>query len=218
MQPQTGGTAGLARRQENLAYAFQELLTVCERLRSGRQQVTDAETFRRQVREAIKRADAEARGRGYTAEQIRLAIFAVVAFLDESVLNLRSPVFADWPRRPMQEELFGLHVAGEVFFQNVQKLLGMTDSPELADVLEVYQLCLLLGFAGRYSLSGRERVDGRDPVDCREDPPHPSAVGRIFAVLGAAAGIGGHDLARPIAESVSLRSHWMRGARLRAIC
>ena len=79
----------------------------------------------------------------------------MVALVDESVLNLRSPAFADWPRRPLQEELFGHHVAGEVFFQNLQDLLGKTDSPDLADLLEVYQLCLLLGFAGRYSLGGR---------------------------------------------------------------
>ena len=57
-------------------------------------------------------AEQEARSRGYTAEDMRLASFAVVAFLDESVLNLRNPVFADWPRQPLQEELFGHHVAG----------------------------------------------------------------------------------------------------------
>jgi type VI secretion system protein ImpK len=68
---------------------------------------------------------------------------------------MRLPVFADWPRRPLQEELFGHHVAGEVFFQNLQKLLGRNESLELADVLEVYYLCLLLGFAGRYSMGGR---------------------------------------------------------------
>ena len=45
-------------------------------------------------------------------------------------------------------------MAGEVFFKNLQDLLGKTDSPDLADLLEVYQLCLLLGFAGRYSLGG----------------------------------------------------------------
>jgi type VI secretion system protein ImpK len=55
----------------------------------------------------------------------------------------------------LQEELFGHHIAGEVFFRNLQDLLGKTDSPDLADLLEVYQLCLLLGFAGRYSLGGR---------------------------------------------------------------
>jgi len=71
------------------------------------------------------------------------------------VLNLRHPAFSDWPRRPLQEELFGHHVAGEVFFRNLQDLLTRGESQDLADVLEVYQLCLLLGFAGRYSLGGR---------------------------------------------------------------
>jgi type VI secretion system protein ImpK len=78
-----------------------------------------------------------------------------VAFLDESILNLRNPIFAEWPRQPLQEEMFGHHVAGEIFFQNLQKILGRDDSQETADLLEVYHLCLLLGFAGRYSLSGR---------------------------------------------------------------
>jgi type VI secretion system protein ImpK len=64
-------------------------------------------------------------------------------------------VFADWPRRPLQEELFGHHVAGEIFFKNLQELLGKNDSQDLADLLEVYLMCLLLGFAGRYSLGDR---------------------------------------------------------------
>lgn len=146
------------RQPENLALVFQELLTVVERMRSGRQVIPDASAFRLQVREALKAADADGRRRGYTAEDIQLAIFAVVAFLDESILNLRQPAFADWPRQPMQEELFGHHIAGEVFFQNLQALLGRNDSQELADLLEVYQTCLLLGFAGRYSIGGRAEL------------------------------------------------------------
>ena len=151
---------GQTRRPDNLALAFQEILTVIERLRSNRQPIPDAATFRYQFREALKLADAEARKRGYTAEDIQLAIFAVVAFLDESILNLRSPIFADWPRRPLQEELFGHHIAGEIFFKNLQDLLGRSDSQELADLLEVYYLCLLLGFAGRYSLGGQGDLRG----------------------------------------------------------
>lgn len=147
--------AAAGRRSDNLALAFQEILTVGERLRSNRQPVPDANSFRHSVREALKAADHEARRRGYEAEDVNLSIFAVVAFLDESILNLRSPVFADWPRQPLQEEMFGHHVAGEIFFQNLQKILGRTDSHDTADVLEVYHLCLLLGFAGRYSIGGR---------------------------------------------------------------
>lgn len=152
MQP-TGGTQ--TRRAENLAFVFQELITVGERLRSNRQQVADAVSFRAQIWGAAKLADEEARRRGYSAEDIELATFAVIAFLDESILNLRLPVFADWPRQPLQEERYGHHIAGEIFFQNLQKLLTRSDSQETADLLEVYQLCLLLGFAGRYSMGGR---------------------------------------------------------------
>ena len=143
------------RRQENLAFCFQELLTVGERLRSYRQQVTDPYSFRQQLWAGIKQADDEARRRGYAAEDIELAIFAIVAYLDESVLSLRLPVFADWPRQPLQEERYGHHIAGEIFFQNLQKMLGRSDSQELADLLEVYHLCMLLGFAGKYLLGGQ---------------------------------------------------------------
>jgi len=152
--------AGGDKRPENLALMFQELFTVTGRLRTNRQAVSDSMSFRHQIREAIKMADAESRKRGYTAEEIQLAIFAVVAFLDESILNLRHPIFADWPRQPLQEEYFGHHVAGEIFYQHLQKMLGMSDSQSVADVLEVYYLCMLMGFAGRYTLGNRAEMQG----------------------------------------------------------
>jgi type VI secretion system protein ImpK len=144
-----------SQRTDNLAAAFQELITVGERLRSNRQSVSDAASFRAQIWEGARVADRDARTFGYQPEDIELATFAVIAFLDESILNLRHPIFADWPRQPLQEERYGHHVAGEVFFQNLQKLLARTDSAQTGDVLEIYYLCLLLGFAGRYSLGGR---------------------------------------------------------------
>jgi type VI secretion system protein ImpK len=148
-------TTTTTRRPENLAFVMQELLTVGERLRSNRQQVADAASFRAQIWTAVRQAEDDAQRRGYSTDDIELAVFAAVAFLDESILNLRLPVFADWPRQPLQEERYGHHVAGEIFFQNLAKLSTRADSHELADLLEVYQLALLLGFAGRYSMGGR---------------------------------------------------------------
>lgn len=142
-------------RPENLALAFQEMLTAVVRLRSNRQVVNDAEQFRQQVRQALRLANDEGKRMGYVEDDIRLGMFAVVAFLDESVLNLQSQVFADWVRKPLQEELFGRHTAGEIFFDQVQHLLGRRESAQLADLLEVYYLCILLGFVGKYSVSGR---------------------------------------------------------------
>ncbi len=160
--PQSAAAPGYTaeRRRENLALVFQEVLTAIIRLRSNRQVVTDPELFRGQMREALNAADQEGRKRAYSQEQTRMAVFAVVAFLDESIMNLQQPVFAQWPRKPMQEEMFGVHVAGEIFFTTVQRLLGQQDAHDVADVLEIYLLCLLLGFRGRYGMGGPTELRG----------------------------------------------------------
>jgi type VI secretion system protein ImpK len=134
---------------------LQEVFTAIVRLRSRRQEVSNAEMFRGQVLNSIKTAEQAARAAGYTDADIKLAVFAVVAFIDESLLNLRQAVFNDWVRRPLQEEMFGRHVGGEVFFDHLQELLERRDSVEVADVLEVYYLCLLLGYLGRFSISSK---------------------------------------------------------------
>lgn len=149
-----GSSPLLDRRGWNLALGFQEIFTAVVRLRYNRQAVMDAETFRAQMRQALRVAEQEARARGCTAEDVKQVIFAVVAFLDESVLTSRNPVFVNWPRLPLQAELFGHQLAGEIFFQELQKALNRSDSQETADLLEVYFLCLLLGFKGRYAAGG----------------------------------------------------------------
>jgi type VI secretion system protein ImpK len=142
-------------RLENLALHFQEVLTAIIRLRANRQTVSNAESFRHHMREALRVAGGEAQRTGYPMEDVKLAAFATVALLDESILNSQNPLFADWSRKPLQEEMFGIHVAGETFFQYAQQLLARPDSPEAADLLEVYYLCLLLGYCGRYSAGNR---------------------------------------------------------------
>ncbi len=147
-----------AQGRENLALIYQEVLTATTRFRSNRQVASDAGVFRNQMKAAIRAAEAAAMASAYPVEDTRLATFAVVAFLDESILNSGNPVFADWPRMPLQEELFGGHTAGEIFFHCIDRLLARGDSPQVADVLEVFALCLELGYRGRYSLSGQEGV------------------------------------------------------------
>jgi type VI secretion system protein ImpK len=139
-------------RANSLALCFQEVLTAILRVRFRRQQVQDAESFRAQMRANLQAAMPEGRALGYASETVQMAVFATVAYLDESVLNLQSPVFGDWARRPLQEELFNSHLAGEIFFQNLQKLLNQQDSHEVADILELHCLCLQMGFRGRYAL------------------------------------------------------------------
>ncbi|MBV9157350.1 MAG: DotU family type IV/VI secretion system protein [Acidobacteriaceae bacterium] len=156
--PPAPGGPQLPKRADNLPLVFQEVLTVIVRLRANRQRVGDLESFRVQIRGALKTAEQEGLRRGYTMEDLRVAVFAIVAFLDESILNSQNRIFADWPRKPLQEELFGVQLAGEIFFRNVERLLGRPDSEALADLLELHQLCLLLGFRGKYSASGTAEI------------------------------------------------------------
>lgn len=144
----------------NLALAFQEVLTAIVRVRFGRQAVEHAEMFRAQLKDSLRAAAQDALSRGYPHEDVQLALYAIVAFLDESVMNSQQPVFADWPRLPLQEELFGGHVAGESFFDNLQRVLTRTDLVYAPDLLEVFYLCLLLGYRGRYGVSGGGGVHG----------------------------------------------------------
>jgi type VI secretion system protein ImpK len=145
-------------RRENLALIYQEMLTVITRLHANRQAVMDAGAFRGSMKAAIAAAEADATRKGYTAEDARLATFAVVAFLDESVENTKDPNLRDWTRLPLQVELFGEQTSGEIFFQCIDRLVARSDSPPDADVLEVFGLCLLLGYRGRYITRGEEGV------------------------------------------------------------
>jgi type VI secretion system protein ImpK len=139
-------------RVNSLALCFQEALTAIVRVRFQRQQVQDSESFRAQMRRTLQSAMQEGRTLGYSSDTVQMGVFAAVAYLDESVLNLQSPVFSDWARRPLQEELFGGHLAGEMFFTNLRALLGQQDSAEVADALELHCLCLEMGYRGRYAL------------------------------------------------------------------
>ena len=142
-------------RPDRIAMLFQEMLTIVVRIRANRLPVSSADHFREQVRAGLIAAQEEAHRRGYNRQDAYLAAQAIVAFLDESILNSQNPALRDWVRQPLGPEYFQQHVAGEVFFQNVKDLLTGDDSDRTADLLEIYQLSMLCGYRGRYG-AGRE--------------------------------------------------------------
>jgi type VI secretion system protein ImpK len=160
--PSTGETtssAALPERRGHLALLLEEVLTVICRLRTNKPVGSDPEVFRERVKKWLSRAARKAAEAGYAEDTITMAGYAVIAFLDESVLNSPQAMFSEWPRRPLQEEIFGEFLGGEAFFTNVNHLLSQPDSQELGDVLEVYLLCLMLGFQGRYATGGQGELD-----------------------------------------------------------
>ncbi|MGH9534802.1 MAG: DotU family type IV/VI secretion system protein [Terriglobales bacterium] len=188
------------RRSENLAHLFEEILTVTVRIRGNRQPVADAQKFRADLKAALKRAEKEALTRGYMPNDIHPATFAMVAFIDESVLNSSNAAFSDWSGMPLQEEMYGKQLAGEIFFENLDRLLARPDNQDLADLLEVYVLCLLLGYKGRYGLTGQEAL--RPIID--------AAASTVRRIRGPLAGLSPAWRVPEGAVAVSGPDPWMR--------
>ncbi len=118
----------------------------------------DPQGLREILMNSLKASIDDARRKNFSDEETRLAMFAIVAYLDETILTQNQPAFADWRRKPLQEELFGVHIAGEIFFQNLEKIIRQPDSLPGADLLELYALCISLGFRGRYSAGGQAEL------------------------------------------------------------
>jgi type VI secretion system protein ImpK len=145
---------------ENLPLLYQGLLTGIIRLKSQRQHLSDGESFRRRTKATLQEIERVAAASGYDNRDVRDCHFAVVAFLDEVVLHSKDPVRAEWEQRTLQQDLFGQTDAGVVFFDKLDQFRTRRDSEQLADVLEVYLLCLLLGFEGRYAGGRRGELEG----------------------------------------------------------
>src|ERR1022692_858354 len=146
--------------QENLALLYQGFLTGIVRLQSQRQRIADGESFRKRTKATLQEVEQVAVAAGYDVRDVKDTHFAVVAFLDSVVLHSKDPVHAEWESKTLQEELFGKSEAGVVFFEKLEHFRSRRDSQQLADIVEVYLLCLLLGFEGRYSGGARGELDG----------------------------------------------------------
>src|ERR1700749_2592689 len=144
---------------ENLALLYQGLLTGITRLQTERQHITNGESFRRRTKAALQEIERVAGTASYDANDVRDTHFAVVALLDSVVLHSNDPVRTEWERKTLQEELFGQTDAGVGFFEKLERFRPQQASARLADILEVYLLCLLLGFEGRYSGPLRAELD-----------------------------------------------------------
>lgn len=139
-----------AAKLDRLALLYEGLLTAIIRVQSARQQVQEVENFRNRMKQALREIASTAARKGYSAEDVQEANFAVVAFLDETILT-NDACATEWARKSLGEELFGQRSAGELFFKRLETLRANRDSQSLAEVMEVYYLCLLLGYEGKFA-------------------------------------------------------------------
>ncbi len=175
---------------------------------------TDAEAFRERIRSFLSAFERGSKRLRTSAEDLYEAKFAVCALIDEVVLMSRLDLRDVWSRRPLQLEFFGEQLAGERFFETLEKLRQAGAAK--VQVLEVHHMCLLLGFQGKYILEGSEKLSyltsrlGEEIAQLKGKraafAPHWAApdrisnalrrdvplwvVGSVFALLGALGFVG----------------------------
>jgi type VI secretion system protein ImpK len=89
-------------------------------------------------------------------DDIDAAKYAFCAAVDEIILRSQFPMREAWARKTLQLSLFGDQLAGENFFIRLEALRARGGAHLQA--LEVFHMCLLLGFQGRYMIEGSEKL------------------------------------------------------------
>lgn len=112
-------------------------------------EVPAASLLARKLKELFDQLDTDAVEYQISPTEVEHARYGLVALIDETILHTKSPVRDDWVKQPLQIQYFAENIAGEVFFQHLDQIRKARDA---AQALEVYYLCLALGFEGRYRL------------------------------------------------------------------
>lgn len=116
----------------------------------------DKAAFAEHMTQFLGEVDRQARALGVAADDITAAKYAFCAAVDEIILGSQHAIRESWETRPLQLRVFGDQLAGEHFFNRLEDLRARGAAHLQA--LEVFHMCLLLGFEGRYALEGRDKL------------------------------------------------------------
>lgn len=87
---------------------------------------------------------------------IQVSKFGLAAFVDETVLLNNFPNREQWEKYALQLEYFGEQLAGNKFFEKLEAMFNQIDVTK--DAVEVYYVCMLLGFKGRYAVYEQDKL------------------------------------------------------------
>ena len=137
-----------------LYWAAADVLALASGLSSAAD-LPPADVLRRRILGLLDQMDAKGAQAGVPRPDLLEARYAIVAFLDEQVS--RSPWHGkhQWLAEPLQLVLFNENTAGEGFFTH---LGALERDPSRLAALEIYYLCLALGFQGQFALRGGQSL------------------------------------------------------------
>lgn len=150
------GAVAAASEKPTLKDLVQDFISMALIVRKGRQ-VTSVSAFEASVDTFFNSLERDARSANYSVEQVKDTQYALCAFLDESVLRSEeNELRRHFELQPLQFRYFGVHLAGEGFYEKIDSLRG--DVKQNLDVLEVYHLCLALGFEGKFTIGQKDQL------------------------------------------------------------
>lgn len=152
--------------------ACAEPMTLATQLASARE-LPPPDVLQRRISMLFDQMHTKCREAGFTDEDANDAKYAIAAFADEQIFRSQWPGRHQWMGQPLQLLYFRENTAGEGFYRQMARLQSQ---PQRAHVLEIYYLCLCLGFQGQYAVRGGE---GIGPI-----------VAQVALQLGAATGSG----------------------------
>ena len=153
LTPTSGSTPREARTLLDLMYDGFYLLFLLR----AKQGPSDADTFRSHIKEFLTGLERGATKLGSSAEDVHLCKYAFCATVDELILMSQFKVRDAWQRQPLQLQFFGEQLAGEQFFVKLEAL--RREGVSRIQILEVFHMCLLMGFQGKYLIEGSEKLN-----------------------------------------------------------
>lgn len=159
------------RTDRNLVSLATPVLDLVMQIKAGVR--TPEGDFRGLVDGALRQMEQRATRFGYNQGQIQAVKFGLAAFVDETILAGGFAIRDEWERNPLQLDYFQEAFAGVKFFDRLDEMLKNIE-PE-ADVVEVYYLCLLLGFKGKYHIFLEDQL----PAVINNVAEHLRRVGRL---------------------------------------
>ncbi|MFJ3485569.1 type IVB secretion system protein IcmH/DotU [Pseudomonas sp. NPDC090202] len=150
------GAMAAAPTKSTLKDLVQDFISMALIVRRGRQ-VTSVSAFEASVDSFFATLERDARAANYSVDQVKDTQYALCAFLDESVLRSgENELRRHFELSPLQFRYFGVHLAGQGFFEKIDAL--RVDVKHNLDVLEVYHLCLALGFEGKFGIGEKDQL------------------------------------------------------------
>lgn len=103
-------------------------------------------------------ADFEKRAERYRFNHkiVQVSKFALASFVDETVLTNNFNMKDEWEKNALQLEYFGEQLAGNKFFDKLEAMLKQIETTQ--DAVEIYYICMLLGFKGKYAIYEKEKL------------------------------------------------------------